>query len=30
MFNVETLGQVFTPHSIVAQMLTLCRNDGKV
>lgn len=30
MFNVETLGQVFTPQSVVAQMLTLCRNEGRV
>lgn len=30
MFNVETLGQVFTPQSIVAQMLTLRRNEGRV
>lgn len=30
MFNVETLGQVFTPQSIVAQMLTLKCNDGRV
>lgn len=29
MFNVETLGQVFTPQSIVAQMLTLRQNDGR-
>lgn len=29
MFNVETLGQVFTPQSIVAQMLTLRKNDGR-
>ncbi len=30
MFNVETLGQVFTPQSVVAQMLTLRRNEGRV
>lgn len=29
MFDVETLGQVFTPQSIVAQMLTLRRNEGR-
>lgn len=29
MFNVETLGQVFTPQSIVAQMLTLRKNEGR-
>lgn len=29
MFNVEILGQVFTPQSIVAQMLTLRQNDGR-
>ncbi len=30
MYNVENLGQVFTPQSIVAQMLTLRHNDGRV
>ena len=30
MFNVETLGQVFTPSSIVSQMLSLRRNDGRI
>ncbi|MCR4664073.1 MAG: class I SAM-dependent methyltransferase [Paludibacteraceae bacterium] len=30
MFNVETLGQVFTPQSVVAQMLTLRHNDGRI
>ena len=29
MFNVETLGQVFTPQGIVAQMLTLRQNEGR-
>ena len=30
MYNVERLGQVFTPQSIVAQMLSLKQNDGRV
>lgn len=30
MYNVERLGQVFTPQSIVAQMLLLKKNDGRV
>lgn len=29
MFNVQTLGQVFTPQSIVAEMLLLKRNSGR-
>lgn len=30
MFNVEVLGQVFTPQSIVAQMLSLRKNQGRI
>lgn len=30
MYNVEILGQVFTPPTIVSQMLSLCKNDGRV
>ena len=30
MYNVETWGQVFTPQNIVAQMLTLRHNDGRI
>ncbi len=30
MHNVETLGQVFTPQNIVAEMLQLIRNDGRI
>ncbi len=30
MYNVENLGQVFTPQSIVAEMLTLRKNDGRI
>ena len=29
MYNVATLGQVFTPQSIVAEMLLLRKNDGR-
>ncbi len=29
MFNVKTLGQVFTPHTVVAEMLQLRRNFGR-
>lgn len=29
-YNVEKLGQVFTPTHIVSQMLQLCRNNGRV
>ncbi|MDR2165392.1 MAG: class I SAM-dependent methyltransferase [Zoogloeaceae bacterium] len=28
--NVESLGQVFTPPGIVASMLDLCRNNGRI
>ncbi len=30
MFDVEKLGQVFTPQSIVAEMLQMRKNDGRV
>ena len=30
MFNVKTLGQVFTPQEIVAEMLQLRKNFGRV
>lgn len=30
MFNVETLGQVFTPQHIVSEMLMLRRNNGRI
>ncbi|MGM9746791.1 MAG: Eco57I restriction-modification methylase domain-containing protein [Paludibacteraceae bacterium] len=30
MLNIETLGQVFTPPTIVAVMLQLCKNEGRV
>lgn len=30
MFNVETLGQVFTPTSIVSEMLMLRKNEGRI
>ena len=29
MFDVDNLGQVFTPDNIVSQMLTLCANKGR-
>ena len=29
-YNVTTLGQVFTPQSIVAEMLLLRRNHGRI
>ncbi len=30
MYNIEVLGQVFTPQNVVAQMLTLRKNNGNV
>ena len=30
MYNVEQLGQVFTPAHIVSQMLQLCHNNGRI
>ena len=29
LYNIENLGQVFTPIDIVSEMLSLCKNNGR-